>query len=353
MGERPCGVFNTRYEQDRAILRTRWQWALFIAFLLALIVLPRFMSSHLLYLGIQISTTIIAMLGIQLMMGYTHQIHLGLAGFVGMGAYGSSLLTYHLGLNFFPAMLAGGLLAAAYGLIIGTSALRVKGLYMVIPTVSAHFIFFYLVNEIFKKWTFGTDGIEAATPSIFGFTFNSDLSYFYLVAAIALIMGILARNLVRSKIGRAWVAIRDNDLGAECLGINIFYYKLLAFAVGNFYAGIAGSLWAHYVGYHNAEFYGIQDTVYYAAFTIVGGMGHIMGAVFGTLFWRVLGEGVNYVAPIVQDILPSTISANVGAAMGLIIFALVVIVFLVLEPRGVAHRWEIFKRSYRLHPFSY
>lgn len=349
---RPCGIFNTRYEQDRAILRTPHQWVMFIAFLIALFTIPHFLSGHLLYMGTRIGVTIIAMLGMQIMLGYTFQVHLGLAGFLGTGAYVCSLLVYYLGLNFFPAMLIGSLGAAVYGLIIGTSMLRVKGLYLVIPTICAHFIFYFLINEVFKKWTFGTDGITAATPTLFGFAFDTDLRYFYLVAVVTLILGIATRNLVRSKIGRAWIAIRDNDIGAECLDINIFYYKLLAFAIGNAYAGISGALWAHYVTYHNTEFYTLHDTIFYPAFCIVGGLGLVNGAIFGALFYRLLEEGVNFVGPTVETMLRLSPGTFV-ASFGLIVLGLVVIAFLILEPRGLAHRWEIFKRSYRLHPFAY
>ncbi|HCX90699.1 MAG: branched-chain amino acid ABC transporter permease [Deltaproteobacteria bacterium CG12_big_fil_rev_8_21_14_0_65_43_10] len=352
MKGRPCGVFDVRYSQDKAILRTKMHWALFILFLIFLFTIPLFLGGHVLSLGIIIGTTMIAMFGIQIMIGYTYQITLGHAGFVGFGAYVSALLMHHLGLNFFFALPVAGLGAALYGLIIGTSTVRCKGLYMVIPTISAHFIFFYLVNEVFKKWTFGSEGIECATPVLFGFAFNTDLRYFYLVAVITLIMGLLVKNLVRTKAGRAFVAIRDNDIAAEVMGINIFRYKLLSFAIGNFCAGIGGALWGHYVTYINTEFFPILDSVYYAAFCIVGGLGSIMGAVFAAVFWRILGEGVNYIAPLLDNILGGT-AGNVVSSMGLITFAVVTILFLIFEPRGIAHRWELFKQSYRLHPFNY
>ena len=352
MKGRPCGVFDVKYSQDRAILRTKTHWTLFIGFLILLFTLPLFLNAHLLSLGTIIGTTMIAMFGVQIMVGYTYQITLGHAGFVGFGAYVSALLTHHLGWNFFFVLPLAGLGAAMYGLIIGTSTLRCKGLYMVIPTLSAHFIFFYLVNEVFKKWTFGTEGIECASPVFFGFAFDNDLSYFYLVATMTLIVGLAAKNLMRTKCGRAFVAIRDNDVAAEVMGINIFRYKLLSFAVGNFCAGISGALWAHYITYINTEFFPVLDTIYYVAFLIVGGMGSMMGAVFGALFWRLLGEGVNYVAPFLDAILPMR-AGNVISSMGLIVFSVVTIFFLIREPRGIAHRWELFKQSYRLYPFNY
>ena len=138
----------------------------------------------------------------------------------------------------------------------------------------------------------------------------------------------------------------------EVMGIDIFRYKLLSFAIGNFYAGIGGALWGHYVTYINTEFFPILDTVYYVAFLIVGGLGTIMGAVFAAFFWRLLGEGVNYVAPVLDSMLSGT-GGNVVSSMGLITFAVVTMLFLIFEPRGIAHRWELFKHSYRLHPFNY
>jgi branched-chain amino acid transport system permease protein len=352
MKGRPCGVFDIRYSQDMAILRTKTHWALFILFLVSLFVVPTFLNGHILSLGVIIGTTMISMFGVQIMIGYTYQITLGHAGFVGFGAYVSALLMHHLGWNFFFALPMAGLGAALYGLIIGTSSLRCKGLYMVIPTISSHFIFFYLANEVFRKWTYGSDGIECGMPVLFGFAFDSDLRYFYLVAVISVLLGIVAKNLVRTKTGRAFVAIRDNDIAAEVMGIDIFRYKLLSFAIGNFYAGIGGALWGHYVGYINTEFFPILDSVYYAAFCVVGGLGSIMGAVFAAFFWRLLGEGINYVAPLLDAILPMS-AGNIISSMGLIIFAVLTILFLIFEPRGIAHRWELFKQSYRLHPFNY
>ena len=352
MNNRPCGVFDVKYSQDKAVLRTKAHWILFILFLIALVVVPQFMSEHLLSVGVIIGSTMIAMYGIQIMIGYTYQITLGHAAFVGVGAYASAMITHYLGLNFFFALPLAGLVAALYGLIIGTSTVRCKGLYLVVPTISAHFIFFYLVNEVFAKWTHGSEGIDCDVPMLFGFAFDTDLSYFYLVAFFTLILGILMKNLTRTKAGRAFVAIRDNDIAAEVMGIDIFRYKLLAFAIGNFFAGIGGALWGHYVGYINTEFFPILDTVYYAAFCIVGGMGTVMAAVFAGVFWRILGEIVNMVAPLLDEVLGGT-GANIVSSMGLIVFAGVTILFLIFEPRGISHRWDLFKKSYRLHPFNY
>ncbi|MEW6615485.1 MAG: branched-chain amino acid ABC transporter permease [Thermodesulfobacteriota bacterium] len=352
MKGRPCGVFDVRYSQDKAILRTKAHWVLFSLFLIFLFSIPPFLTGHILSLGVIIGTTIIGLWGLQILIGYTHQISLGHGGFVGAGAYVCAVITHHLGWNFFFALPLAGLGAALYGLIIGTSTVRCKGLYMVIPTISAHFIFFYLVNEVLRKWTFGSDGIQCASPVLFGFVFNTDLSYFYLVAVVTLIMGLGLKNLVRTKAGRAFVAIRDNDIAAEVMGINIFRYKLLSFAIGNFYAGISGALWAHYVTYINTEFYPIVDSVYYAVFLIVGGLGSVMGCVFGAFAYRLLGEGVNYVAPLLDSILAGS-GGKIVSSMGLIVYAAVAIIFLIFEPRGLAHRWELFKHSYRLHPFNY
>jgi len=352
MRGRPSGVFDVRYSQDKAILRTKTHWTLFILFLVILFSCPLYLNSHILSMCIIIGTTIISMLGIQIMIGYTMQISLGHAGFVGVGAYVSALLMHYFGLNFFLVLPLAGLGAASYGLIIGTSTLRCKGLYMVIPTISAHFIFFYLVNEVLKKWTYGSEGVECGAPVLFGITFDNDFKYFYLVAVIGLIVWVMVKNLMRTKTGRAFIAIRDNDIAAEVMGINIFRYKLLSFAIGNFFAGIGGALWGHYVGYINTEFFPVLDSVYYAAFQIVGGLGSVIGTIFGAVFWRLLGELVNYISPFLDSILPVA-AGNIISSMSLIVFAFVTMIFLIFEPRGLSHRWELFKKSYRLYPFNY
>jgi branched-chain amino acid transport system permease protein len=161
-----------------------------------------------------------------------------------------------------------------------------------------------------------------------------------------------ARNMVRTRVGRAFVAIRDNDLAAEVMGIELYRYKLLAFFISCFYAGIAGSLWAHWIQMVHPEQFTLLHALNYIGMLIVGGGGSIPGVFFGVIFLRLLDEGVMFAAPILASLFP-WIGIAPAASMSVSVFGIILIIFLIYEPRGLAHRWEIFKSSYRLYPFSH
>jgi len=161
-----------------------------------------------------------------------------------------------------------------------------------------------------------------------------------------------ARNIVRSKVGRAFVAIRDNDLAAEVMGMNLYHYKLLAFFISCFYAGIAGSLLGHFIMVVHPEQYTLTHALWYVGMIIMGGMGSIPGVFFGVAFVRILDELVLFTSPMLSDLFP-WLGASPAAAIGLSAFGAILLVFLIFEPRGLAHRWEIVKKSYRLYPFAY
>ena len=187
---------------------------------------------------------------------------------------------------------------------------------------------------------------------IFGITFRTGQSLFYLIFIIAAAVIFFAKNLARTRVGRAFVAIRDNDLAAEVMGINLFRYKLLAFFIGCFLAGIAGSLTAHWIGYVSTEHFSIADSILYVGMIIIGGAGSTLGPILGVVFIRLLQQGVTYVSPWLESTIPG-LQSGFTSGLGPMLFGLAIILFLILEPRGLAHRWALFKASYRLWPFSY
>jgi branched-chain amino acid transport system permease protein len=170
---------------------------------------------------------------------------------------------------------------------------------------------------------------------------------------MAVIMTYFAKSLVRGKVGRALVAIRDNDIAAEIMGINVGSYKILAFGIGCFFAGISGSLWAHYCGYVNTEFFLISESIWFLGFLVLGGVGSILGAILGVIAWQLLDQAVVRIAPFLESLAITGGTGEIWASLSIILYAIVIIIFLVFEPRGLAHRWEIFKAFYRLHPFAY
>lgn len=346
----PCGTYNPNYDVDMAIVRTRLQWGLFIAMLILLMVIPLFASAYLLNLIILISIAIVAVHGISILMGYAGQVSLGHAAFMAVGAYTSAILTAKLGLPFWVALPCAGLSAAVVGLIFGLPSLRIKGFYIALSTLGAQFIIMYIIEHI--AITGGTSGIHCPSASIGNFVFDNRESYYYIVIIVTILMTFFAKNLVRTRVGRAFIAVRDNDIAAEVLGINVFYYKLLAFFIGCFYAGIAGSLLAHYQATVHPEQFPLMNSIWYLGMVVIGGMGSTLGAILGTIFVKGLDELMVVSAPAIAAVFPA-VAENLFAALGAMVFGLIIILFLIYEPRGLAHRWEVFKASYRLWPFSY
>jgi branched-chain amino acid transport system permease protein len=237
------------------------------------------------------------------------------------------------------------------GILFGLPSLKVKGFYLIMTTLAAQFIIIWIIIQL-RSLTGGVDGLAAIKPKIAGVALTSKQTWFYLVMIFACMATFFAKNLARSRVGRVFVAIRDNDLAAEIIGCNLFYYKLEAFFIGCMFAGFAGSLLVHYVGFASPEQFTLMDSVWYLGMLIVGGMGSTVGAIFGTIFLRLLDELVTIFSPAIASAFPA-IAVQAAASMGLMAHALVIILFLIFEPRGLAHRWEITKKYFRLWPFSY
>ncbi len=345
----PCGIFNETYQQDRAIIRTKLQWGILITALCLLFVFPLFGGYYFTSLINHISIIIIVVLGLQLVMGYCGQISFGQAAFMAVGAYTSAILTIR-GLPFWVALPISGIVAGLVGVIAGAPSLRIKGFYLALATLATHFIIIWLVLHL--KITGGVLGLHPPPPALAGFVFDTEFKMYYIIVPVMLLMTFFAKNLTRTKLGRAFVAIRDNDLAAEVMGVNLFYYKLLAFFIACFYAGIAGSLMAHWVLIVDVEHFPILNAVIYVGMVIVGGLGSIAGVFFGVLFLRLLDELVMLAAPSLAAVFPA-LGTHPAASLSVTVFGIVIILFLIFEPRGLAHRWEIFKASYRLYPFAY
>jgi branched-chain amino acid transport system permease protein len=292
------------------------------------------------------------MLGLQIITGYCGQISIGHAAFMGVGMYTVGILQRHFGISFWVCLPLAGLVPMFIGMMFGLPALRMKGLYLAFATLAAHFVIVYVISN-WRSVTNGTDGMWMKRPDVlFGIDFKSDRNYYLLVLTITIIMTYLATNLARTKLGRSFVAVRDNDIAAEVMGINIAYTKIMAFGIGCFFAGIAGALGGAYYEYVNVEWFGLDDSIWYLGFLVVGGFGSIFGAIAGATVWKVMDEFSTLVTPITETLLGGA-AFYASAAFSLIFYSLIIIVFLVFEPRGIAHRWEIVKRSYRLHPFPY
>jgi branched-chain amino acid transport system permease protein len=346
----PCGTHNYTYAQDMAILRTKTHWALLIALLALLFTAPLYWSNYWLSVFNLIGITVIAAIGLNILLGYCGQLSFGHVGFIAVGAYTSAVLTNVFGLPFLVGLIAAGFMAGLVGLIFSIPSLRVKGFYLVITTIAAQFIIIWVINHL--EITGGFSGITVPHASIGGLVLASEAGQFYLIMVIAVLCTFFAKNLARTRIGRAFVTIRDNDLAAEVMGINLFYHKLLAFFIGCFLAGIAGSLLAHWIGFISPENFTFVESLLYIGMIVIGGLGTALGPILGVILIRLLQQGMMFVAPTIEAAFPA-LSAGFATGIAPMLFGLIIVLFLILEPRGLAHRWMLFKAAYRLWPFSY
>jgi branched-chain amino acid transport system permease protein len=344
----PCGIFAQNYAQDMGALRTRTQWVMLLVFLVFLAVCPLFFSDRVLTIMTIIGITIVSVQGLNILTGYCGQISIGHAGFMAVGAYTSAILTAKLGVPFWVALPCAALAAGLVGLIFGLPSLKIKGFYLIMATIAAQYIIVWLIIQL-RGVTGGPDGLSVPRPEIGSFVFRSKASYFYLVMTVACLATFLAQNIVRTRAGRAFVAVRDNDLAAEVMGINLFAYKLLAFFIGCVYAGVAGSLLVHYFAFACLDQFPFMNSVWYLGMLIVGGMGSIPGAIFGAVSLKLLDELVTIIGPV----LSAVVAAQAAASVALISRGVVIMLFLIFEPRGLAHRWDLVKGYYRLWPFSH
>jgi len=349
---RPAGEFDTSYAYDMATIRRRWQWVLLAISIVALYTMPLYANRSTVALANRIGIAIISVQGLNLLIGYTGQISLGQAAFMMVGGYISALLVGNLGVSIVFALPLAGLGAGLVGLFFGLPSLRVKGFYLAMATLAAQFIIPWFLRNAFPDILNGAQGLIVEVPVLFGIRFDDPDSYILLTATVLLITTVVAHNISRSRLGRAFVAIRDNDLAAELLGVNLFRYKLISFFLAAVYAGLAGALSAHYFRHINSETFNLVDSIVLLGMLVVGGLGASLGPFLGAIVVQLLTEGATVFAPAFVQLFPGSAGYAVQAFKPLF-FGLTLMLFLILEPRGLAHRWQTIKASWRLRPFSY
>jgi branched-chain amino acid transport system permease protein len=355
MIHRECGILKTTYEADMALYPLPIaRWTVAGLAVLFVVVLP--LAVHEYYLSIVnlASIAVIGALGLNILVGYTGQISIGHGAFMSVGAYTAANLAVRLDSPWPVNLLAGGLMAALIGAIVGVPSLRIKGLYLAIATLAGQLIIEWIINHV----TFISGGVQASIevprPQVFGYVVASQRAmYFFLLAFVVLaIIGSL--NLFRSRIGRAFIAIRDHDIAAELIGINIFRYKLLAFAISSFYAGVTGVLYTYYLGIANYEQFQITVSIEYLAMIIIGGLGSVLGSIFGAVFVTLLPIGIRYAMEGFGSLFFSQQTVlNVIPNLRLILFGALIIFFLVVEPEGLNRLWRNIRNYFRVWPFAY
>jgi branched-chain amino acid transport system permease protein len=344
-----CGLFFTSYAAEARFFQSGFQRACLGLFVLALLAAPLLAGPYLLSVLNLICIGVIGAVSLNLLTGVCGQISLGHGAFMGVGAYGAAICTLQ-GLPFPLALLAGGAAASLAGMVFGVPSLRLKGIYLAIATLAAQLILEYVFLHA-GGLTGGSNGLLLDPPRIFGVVCNTDARMFYLLLACAALSLLAVSNLLRTRHGRAFVAIRDFHLSAEIAGVNLFAYKLMAFGVSAFLAGVAGGLWAHYTQFVSPEQFGISQSISCLAMIIIGGLGSVLGSVFGAVFLTLLPEALNLLAGALSAWFPDISAQLVALREG--VFGLTLVLFLIFEPEGLAHRWALVRAYWKLYPFAH
>src|SRR5438067_5381376 len=355
MIHRECGVLKTTYEADMALYPLPIaRWAVAAVAVLFFVVIPLTLHDYYLSVANLGWMAVIGALGLNILVGYTGQVSIGHGAFMSVGAYTAANLANRMDSPWPVNLVAGGLLGALIGAIVGIPSLRIKGLYLAIASLAGQLIIEWTINRV-RFISGGVQAsIEVARPRLGTMVLDTqrDMYYFLLVFVALAIVGTM--NLMRTRVGRAFIAIRDHDIAAEIIGINIFRYKLLAFAISSFYAGMTGVLYTYYLGIANYEQFQIGVSIDYLAMIIIGGLGSVLGSIFGAFFVTLLPIVIRYVMEAFSGVLFSDATVrNLIPALRLTLFGPLIIVFLMLEPEGLNRLWRNIRSYFRVWPFAY
>jgi branched-chain amino acid transport system permease protein len=326
-----------------------WLWSLLLV--IALILAPYLLNSYALSFLTIILITVIGALGLNILTGYTGLISLGHVGFLVTGAYAYAVVVSKYGMPPIVGFLAAGLVPALASLVVGAPSLRLKGLYLAITTLAFSFIINTIILE--ARWlTNGARGISVQRPNILGVSFDSDAAFIYLCLGFAIAALLATLNIRRSRVGRAFVAIRDNDTAARVMGINLHAYKLFAFVTSAFITGIAGSLYGIYLSFVSVEGFPFLLSIEALAILIVGGLGSALGAVLGTILIVLLPEATRLLFSLFSAQIDAMFTTGAQELKSML-YGLVIILFLRFQPRGLVGAWHDIRRFWVNWPLRY
>ena len=355
---RENGQFKTTYKADQQIFpiaQDRWAIIALVAF--AAIAVPLLFDEYM-FRAIFIPFLILSLaaVGVNILVGYCGQISLGSGAFMAVGAYGAfNFFVRFPGIPLVVALILGGLCATLFGILFGLPSLRVKGLYLAVATLAAQFFSDWMFLRI-KWFTNNSDSgsVSVNGLQVFGIPIDNAVGKYLFCLTLVVIVALLAKNLVRSAVGREWMAIRDMDVAAAVIGIRPMFAKLSAFAVSSFIIGVAGALWAFvYLGSWEPAAFSVEISFRLLFMVIIGGMGSIMGAFFGAAFIVVLPIFLSQVLPAVAGLFGVEVSTATASHAELMIFGALIVWFLIVEPHGLAKLWSIGKQKLRLWPFPH
>jgi branched-chain amino acid transport system permease protein len=327
----------------------------FIVLIVFLALFPFLFKNYYVYVANYMAINVLVAVGLTLLVGYTGQISLGHAGFFAIGAYTTLVLMLKANLPFILALPAAALATALFGFLIGLPALRLEGPYLSIATLG----FGLTITQVIGRIDFfgGRQGLHAPELTIGPWHLDSDRDFYYLLITITVILTLAARNLIKTKVGRAFIAIRDADIAAETMGVNIMYYKTLAFAVSAFYTGLAGGLYAFVLRFIEPQIFSLLMSIVFLAMVVVGGLGSIFGAIAGAclLSWLDLELrnilSIPYLGAWLEALSKSYFSITGVSNIQLIIYGMIMVLIMLFEPLGIYGFWIRTKLYWRTWPF--
>ena len=360
----PCGDYHQNYVQDHAWFQTKFIKGKMILLMAILFVgLPLISDSYLLSVWNMVGFTILGALGVQLLIGFCGQVTLGHGAFIAVGAYTSTLLILEFpwpqflidwGIAYPISIIAAAIVAGLWSVLFGLPSARVKGFYLILTTMAAQFITVDFVLTQYVSQIGGRGQAFSLPPGTIKYgpwVIDTELKTYYMMIVLVILCTILMANLLRSRVGRAWVAIRDNDISAEVMGINVVKYKLLAFFAAGFLGGIAGSYWISTLAAISPEHFPWFLSLWLVGVILIGGVGSIHGAIFGSIFMVVVMEALQLAVMPLADTFPKLLMDFLFIKEAA--FGLAICVFLIYEPNGLAYRWWQIKNYFNLWPFSY
>ncbi len=331
------------YSQDIRIFDKFYKWGWIASLVAGIVVFSQTGGDYVAYMLNLIFINIIAAVGLNILSGFTGLISLGHAAFMAIGAYTSSILTVKLGVPFWLALPASGALTGLIGFVVGLPSLRLTGIYLALATMA----FGFVTDEIILQWqslTGGADGFAAIPPIIFGLTFDSYKKYFFITFISLAILLFVAKNMVRGSFGRTLMAIRDSETAAETMGINLGWYKAMAFTVSAIYAGLAGSLYAHFILFVSVDNFTLLHSIGFIVMVVVGGLGSITGSVMGAIFITVLPEIISFT----KDYLPAAVKTT--SSLQAAVYGIILMLFVIYQPTGFYGFWVKIRNWWRTFP---
>lgn len=356
MFHRESGYYKSSYAGDQALYPLPIsKFAILALIVLFYIVAPLATGDRYIAQLNLVGIAIVGALGLNILLGLTGQISIGHAAFMSVGAYTAANLATRLDMPFWVTLPAGGLMAAFIGIIVGFPSVRIKGLYLAISTLAAQFIIDWIIIHTPSISGGFAASIQVPRPWVFGEQLDTQRELYMFILVVATIAIIASLNLARSRVGRAFIAIRDQDIAAEIIGINVRRYKLTAFAISSFYAGVTGVLFVYYSGVANNEFFNLLVSIDYLAMIIIGGAGSVLGAILGAIFVTLLPIGIDQIMTAIGPFFfdDMGVMAGVKSHLRLIVFGGLIMFFLVVEPDGLNRLWLNIRNYFRVWPFSY